>query len=150
MKLGGVGQDPGRRVVDVRVHLDLGRQSAAHQRDDVLDEGLQPEGVRVGRVAAAEGEDLSHDLLGPLRPLQDRLQALGQGRVALGVEHRELRVAHDPGQDVVEVVCDAARQGADRLHLLGVHQVRFEVLLRGDVDGDPDPVGGAVVPPERL
>ena len=42
---------------------------------------------------------------------------------------RELAVAQDRAQDVVEVVRDAAREVADSLHLLGLAQLHLEAQL---------------------
>src|SRR5206468_3997553 len=42
-------------------------------------------------------------------------------------------VAHDDGEQVVEVVRDAAGQTADHFHFLGLAQLFLEVLVLGDV-----------------
>ena len=53
------------------------------------------------------------------------------------IEARELEVHHDRREDVVEVVCDPARERAHRLHLLRLAQLALEafglshVLLNG-------------------
>ena len=46
--------------------------------------------------------------------------------------------AGDHGQDVVEVVRDAARQLADRVHLLRMAQLGFRGLLFGQVAADEE------------
>ena len=46
--------------------------------------------------------------------------------------------AGDHGQDVVEVVRDAARQLADRIHLLRMAQLGFRGLLFGQVAADEE------------
>ena len=64
-------------------------------------------------------------------------------RVRAHVLARQLDVAHDRGQDIVEVVRHAAGQRAQRLHLLRLAQLRFErgafglgLLALGDVAGN--------------
>ena len=51
-------------------------------------------------------------------------------------ERGELRVAGNDVQEVVEVVRDAACQGADGLHLLGLAKLGLEALPLGDVAPD--------------
>ena len=53
----------------------------------------------------------------------------GRGQVA--PEH--LRIPEDRRQQIVEVVGDAAGQLADRLHLLGLEQLGFDIPVIGDV-----------------
>ena len=58
---------------------------------------------------------------------------------------QELAVAGDRGQQVVEVVRDAAGEAADRLHLLGLAELRLELLLARQVAHDGDVTAGADV-----
>src|SRR5207253_2915546 len=44
-----------------------------------------------------------------------------------------LTIAHDDGEQVVEVVGDAARELADGFHLLGLAVLFFELLAFGDI-----------------
>ncbi len=46
---------------------------------------------------------------------------------------QQVAVAVDRGQEVVEVVRDAAGELADRLHLLALHELRLEGLQLGGV-----------------
>jgi hypothetical protein len=62
--------------------------------------------------------------------------------------HRQLGVAQDDGEEVVEVVRHAPGQGADGLHLLRLHELllaaaerRLGALLRGEVEHEADAVG---------
>ena len=45
-----------------------------------------------------------------------------------------VEVHQDGGEQVVEVVRDAAGQLADRLHLVRLGELRLHLLLLGDVD----------------
>ena len=55
-------------------------------------------------------------------------------RVVLGeVGHQQIRIAADGGEDVVEVVRHAARQAADRLHLLRQDDLLLEQPAIGHV-----------------
>jgi hypothetical protein len=77
----------------------------------------------------AERQHLPYELAGAKRALQKPVE-VNTRAVAFGdTAERELGVAHDRGQDVVEVVCDAAGHRADGLHLVRVPQVRLELGL---------------------
>ena len=58
------------------------------------------------------------------------LQALSQLLLPLeGAVQAQLRIADDGREDVVEIVRDAAREGADGLHLLRLAQLPLELAL---------------------
>ena len=65
-----------------------------------------------------------------------RLQALLGAAVALDVAGKQLQIAADDLQHVVEVVRDAAGELADRLHLLRLEQLRLGLGALGDRGGD--------------
>jgi len=51
--------------------------------------------------------------------------------------HRHERgVSLDSHEQVVEIVGDASREGADRLQLLGLQELGFQSFAAGDVDDD--------------
>ena len=77
-------------------------------------------GIREGRGAfrrALRGRDIAVNLGSPPLPQPDLQQ---------------FKRADDPGQEIVEVVGDAARELADRLHLLRLAQRLFGLLALGD------------------
>ncbi len=82
-----------------------------------LNDRIQVEHARLQHLAPAEGEELPGERGGPLARLLDLLGVTPEALVLLAGDE-ELGVAADRGQEVVEVVCDAAREPADRLHLL--------------------------------
>jgi hypothetical protein len=61
------------------------------------------------------------------------LGQLGRARPDADVAPGHVRVPRDHGQEVVEVVRDAAGELADRLHLLGLPQPLLELAPLGDV-----------------
>ena len=79
--------------------------------------------IRREVLAAREGEHA----LGQLGTLFRRPDdALDRGLVAGRVHHEEFGVAHDHGQEIVEIVGDAAGQLADHLEVLKVLQALFD------------------------
>ena len=142
----------------------LGSHSVSHRSSDADDREV--DGLADG--PAQQILQRHHELVGVDAFRNQRLpprkgqQAMGQRGGAVGRRHRRVDVARDvvgaalveaglqqversddAGQQIVEVMGDAAGQLADRLHLLGLQQ-RFlgglqpfgGGLLRGDVAGD--------------
>ena len=56
-----------------------------------------------------------------------------RGRVAVQARRQQFEIADDRGQQIVEIMRDAAGQLADRLHFLGLPQLLFHRLALGDV-----------------
>ncbi|GJE45825.1 hypothetical protein AEGHOMDF_5025 [Methylobacterium soli] len=121
-------------------HLDLDRgpDGAADQLRHAGDEPVHVRGLRVERLAAREGEQAVRQGGRPLRG------ALGGVDVAVELGQAPLRHAglqefeasRDAGEQVVEVVRDAARELAHRLHLLGLAQLLLGPVLVGEVAAD--------------
>ena len=90
--------------------------------------------LRTKRLAAREGEKLAHQSGRPVRVLLDLHDVL-KGRIGRPViGEQEIGIADDRGQDVVEVMRDAAGELADRLHLLALREVLLQSALFGGVE----------------
>ena len=88
------------------------------------------EPARLHDLLAAEGEELPRERSGALGRAPDLLDVgTGADRRAELVE-QQIRVAEDRGQDVVEVVRDAAGEPAHRFHLLRLAQLHLAVPQR--------------------
>src|SRR5690606_25583593 len=98
--------------------LDLRAESAPQELGDSDHELIEVRRLRLERLAAREGEQA----LGELGPALRRADGVARELAALGIRRQtllqDLHVAKDHGEQVVEVVRDAARQAADRLQLL--------------------------------
>ena len=92
---------------------------------------------RLQHLPAAEREQLARERGGAVGGAADLLEVAAQQRVAVaGAGEREVGVAADRGEQVVEVVRDAAGELADGLHLLRLPELVLEPVPRGDVGGD--------------
>ena len=102
-------------------------------------------GTAFADAAAAEREDALDERLGAAAGMHHIVEvaahdaAFGRGLL------RELAVAEDRAEDIVEVVRDAAGERSHRFHFLRLAKLDFEpllfrlgVLARGDVDRRPD------------
>ena len=80
---------------------------------------VQVEDLRLQHLLAAEGEQLRRQPARALAGLPDLLEIGRHAPTSLAhLLERELAVAEDDGEQVVEIVGDAAGELADRLHFL--------------------------------
>ena len=104
--------------------------------------------AQIQLLRAREGEQLSGELRAAHRCLESRAHRL---RSLVGREPplQQFEAAEDCGQQIVEVVRDAAGQPADGLHLLRLRQRRLGRTQRFGSLGDPD-LQRAVQFPQRF
>ncbi len=107
-------------------------EGPAQQVREIGDQLADIRQFRVERLAPLEGQQLLRQLgavIGRiLRLAQQDAQFL---IVEPSLDH--LEIAADDGEEVVEVVGDAAGQLAHRLHLLGLAQLLFHPVAAGEV-----------------
>jgi hypothetical protein len=109
------------------------RQRGTQARQRFLDERRERDGARRAALAAAEHQHLLDQVARPLAGTLRLREVGGQARVRerLVAVACQRDVAHDRGEQVVEVVGDAAGQLPDRLHLLRLTQARLQFLPLG-------------------
>ena len=112
---------------------DVLADQASQHRAGVGDDGVQVEDARLQQRLAAEAEQLSRERRGPFARLANGpRRGPGHGTQLL-VGQQQFTVAVDQRQQVVEVVRHATGELSDRLHLLRLPQLVFEVAPLGDV-----------------
>ena len=128
---------------DVRLGAHVDRDVLADQPAEHLvqlgDERVDVEERRFHELLPGEAEQLPGEAARGLAGAADLVERLPDrviGRAGPPSSHPG--PAEDHGQQVVEVVGDAAGQPADRLHLLGLAQLLLQLQALGDVflDGD--------------
>jgi hypothetical protein len=144
-RLHGVGAQVHHHLVDLgRVAEHAGvaassrrssRTPRGQRRGDAVerldDDRLHVHRHALGHAAAAEGEDALDQRLGAQARGERRVDVAAQRRALGGVLLRQLAVAEDRREDVVEVVGDAAGERADRLELLCLAQLQLEAVALG-------------------
>ena len=112
--LAGGGAPSGRVELEPGplLHLRSGQPSGLGEGDTHV------EGGDAGRVATGEGADVSHDARDAGAALS-RLAELGRHRGVVVERHqRQLEVAEQVREGVVDLVCEPRREGAQRRHPL--------------------------------
>ena len=146
-QLVGVGLDDDVVGREIQRQLDVASQGMHENGGDVVDQAVGANGFDLARLPAREGKDLGRQALRLLGGLLHAAEVL-PGRVGEAVLAHEnhLAVAEDDREQVVEVVRDAAREPADRLHplrlpepLLALSQGHLGRASLGDVSHHEQP-----------
>ena len=104
----------------LEIDLDLFAHEATQENLEVGQDIAELQDLRAQRLAAREGEQLSHQTRSAVGVLLDLHDVL-EGRIGWPViGEQQIRISDDGGEHVVEVMRDAARELADGLHLLGL------------------------------
>jgi hypothetical protein len=101
-----------------RLDLNAGAQEPREKAPNGHDRVVHAEHTRLEQLFAAENEELLGHRAGALGGLADFLDVGARLRVGAKLTHRELGIAGNRRQRVVQIVRDAAREPADRFHLL--------------------------------
>ena len=115
--------------IDVNAGAECPPQEVAH----ALDHLVQVKGLWVKRLAPGKCEQLVSEFRAALGGPQGIRQEFADLDVAAYVLLKKLQVADDDGQQVVEIVCDAASELADRLELVGLPELLIHCFPRRDV-----------------
>ena len=118
-------------MVDADLHP-LAHEPVQQMRE-VRQNAARIERLEFQRLLAREGEKLADESRRALGVLADLLEIGPVGIVPAASDAQEVAMARDRGEEVVEVMRDPARELADRLHLLALHELRLERLELGRV-----------------
>ena len=137
--LGAVAEDGGGGFGRFGSDADARVDAVAEEALDVGNDLAHVRGFFLHRAAAGVAEELFDEFGGPGGGLAGTFQAgFDFGFVAVGGEFGEGDVAVDGGEEIVEVVGDAAGDQAQGAHFLGFPELAFEEGDLGVVTEDPD------------
>ena len=122
-------------VGNVDVDPDPGADQRADQLRHRLDLGADIEDLRLQRLPAGERQQLSGQLGGALHRLGNRVDVAPAALFRQFAAAQEIGRGADDGQQIVEIVRDAAGQLPDGFHLLRLAQRFLALAALGDVDG---------------
>ena len=112
---------------------DVFADQAAQQLLDLPHERVEIDDLRLQHLPAAEGEQLAGERRGALARRLNLLEVRAQPIALRDLVEHQRAVAEDGGQQIVEIVRDAAGELPDRLHLLRLAQLLLEPPALGDV-----------------
>ena len=119
--------------------LDVDPDPAADQRTNQLRHGLDLradiEHLRLQRLPAGKRQQLPGQLGGAFHGFGDRVDVAAAALLRQFAAAQEIGGGADDGQEIVEIVRDAAGELADRFHLLRLAQRFLALAALGDVDG---------------
>ncbi len=118
--LAGIGAHHGAGRREFHAQRDILANQPAEQVTGFLHHEIQIEGLRARRFVPAEIQQLPRQFFGALRRVDDLLQIRALRMIRAQFHLRELRVAENRGQQIVEIVRHAARQASDCLESLGL------------------------------
>jgi hypothetical protein len=102
--------------------VDPRRQRGVKQRFRLGDQGLHAYGPAAHVATPAESENLIYEIARSLSRSADCVEIAGCAVVGCELRFRDLCVAENRTQDIVEVVRDTASKGTHRLHAAGLLQ----------------------------
>jgi hypothetical protein len=126
-----------------RVDLDPLAEGAPQEQVHAPETFVEVHRPRRHHRAPGEREEVAGQLGRPLRRPEHLLEVVEP--LGLHVLAQELSRAEDRRQEVVEIVRDAAREAADAVHLLRLHQLRLEAPLLAHVAVDEPRAHGDAV-----
>ena len=118
---------------EIEAQLHVGADQAARHARHAADDLVEVERDRLQHLLAAERQQLPRQRGGAIGGVQDLVDLRGHRRIVLDAMRHQLGVAANRGQQVVEVVRDAAGEAADRFHLLRLAQLILELHAIADV-----------------
>ena len=105
-------------------------QCAVQQPLEVAREDADVEDLGLDDLPAAEHEELARERGGPVGGAPDLVDVVADPRVGRELALGEPHAGQDHGEQVVEVVRDAARELPDGLQALGLREAPLELLAR--------------------
>src|SRR5262245_10099781 len=119
-KLGGIDGGDADVVLEYGFDLDLFAKRRTQQFGGIDDERVDVDLARLQRLLAGEGQQMLRQLGAARGGIVDHPGDRGELRLVGDGFGQNLDCSGDDGEDVVEVVGDAASELADRFHLLGM------------------------------
>ena len=138
LQLPRVGQHAPQIVGKVGAECDMLADQALEQRRDARHHRVQVDHAGDQHLLAAEGEQLAGERGGTPGGIADLCDVVLEWVIAANFLEQHIGVAENDGEEIVEVVGDAARQPADRIQLLGLEILLFDSLALGHILGHTD------------
>src|ERR1700686_972149 len=127
LELAGVGFYAAEGIAEAQAEFDVFANQAAQELAHFGDEFVGVEDLGLKGLHAAKREHLAGEGSRAIGGFANLLRAAVEGVFGLQAVEKQIAVAANYGQQVVEVVGDAAGHAAEGFHLLGLAEVAFEL-----------------------
>ena len=129
--------------------LDIGAEKTAQQLFQLAHDRVDVHNLRLQHLPPAERQQLARQRRRPFARVPDLFEIGPQRVVERNVVEHQVAVTEDRSEQIVEIVGDAAGELANRLHLLRLPQLFFQLAPIGQIadihdDRPHRPVGQAV------
>src|SRR5262249_2065097 len=148
LDLPGVGANQAEIGRRQHYQLDIFADQTAQQLIQTCQQVVRIKNSRLDALLAREGQQLARELRGGGRGVVNLMQVCPLLRACGQRVERQLGVANNRGQQVIEIVGYAAGQPPDALHLAGLEQLRFQTAAVGDI-ADHN-IGQRLVVPHKM
>ena len=115
-----------------RMETDEGSDARSSDRVSLMMRCMR-QGDRFKRAFAAERQYLADKVFGALSRFEYLDKIVFKGCAARSQLFRQLRIAENDAEDIVEIMGDAAGKRADGFHLLRLAQLFFKFFSVGDI-----------------
>ena len=136
--LRGIDQRRPQAVAERKLDRDILAERALQDRGGARDDLVEVDVARLQRLLAREGEHALGELRAARGRFVDRLHDRRELRILPDRIRQQLGHADDDGQQIVEIVRDAAGHLPDRFHLLRLAQLPFQHQALGHVAADEE------------
>ena len=116
--------------------LDVGRNQPSQHLDQIGHGGIYVQHFGLQHLLAAEGQHLPCEHGGARARFTDILNVPAPAVSRIEVGDRQVAVAQDDGEQIIEIVRHPARQAPYRLQLLRLAEIGFQALALGHVTHD--------------
>ncbi len=133
LELSWVGLHGAQTISHYHDQLDVFADQTVQDFLDMADLRVEVQNLGIEHLLAAEGEKLAGELPGALRGPADLAQLLHQLRVLAPPATKVVGITFDDEELVIEIMCHAGGQPADRFHLLALAQLLLQALASREV-----------------
>ena len=109
------------------------------------DQAVEIDDPRFQRLPASVGQELSREFGRSVGNLENFAKVISYRCVTGHSPQRQLRMADNSGQQVVEIVRDSTSKVANSLHLLCLAKLFFKMSALADIDNEPSKANRACV-----
>ena len=123
LDLSGIGLQPPQLLIKDGDEIDILSDETSEHLSQIVHDGIQVDHFRLQHLTPAERQKLSGQCAGLFTGLLDGVQFPANRIGFAHIRQQDLRISRDDGQQIVEVMRDAARKLSHDFHFLSLAQL---------------------------